>query len=103
MGHHRNHPGRDSKRGPAFRQMPDPGNDERNLALHRSVFAQLTRLVQDPDQPGRQISLCELEQRLRGNAYRLAASGSGESPIADLMPHARASAISRPPEPEPGA
>lgn len=88
MGHDRNHPGRDSKRRPAFGQNDDPGNHALNLALHRSVFAQLTRLVQDPDQPGRQISLCELEQRLRGHAYRLAASGRGERPIADLMPPA---------------
>lgn len=39
-------------------------------ALHRSVFAYLTRPVPDPDHPGQHITYGELDQRLRGRAYR---------------------------------
>jgi len=44
-----------------------------NHALQRSIFAHLTRAVPDPDHPGRQITWDQLEQRLRGRAYRQAA------------------------------
>lgn len=47
-------------------------NSELNRALHRSVFAYLTRPVADPDQIGLTISYGELEQRLRARAYRQA-------------------------------
>jgi hypothetical protein len=41
-----------------------------NQAMHRSLFAHLTRPVADPDQPGRWITYDECDQRLRGRAYR---------------------------------
>lgn len=48
-------------------------NRELLQGLHRSVFAHLTRPVADPDHPGQTISYDELDQRLRGRAYREAA------------------------------
>jgi hypothetical protein len=47
-------------------------NRELHRALHRSVFAYLTRPVADPDHPGQRISYDERDQRLRGQAYRQA-------------------------------
>lgn len=51
-------------------------NRELDQALHQSIFAHLTRAVADPDRPGQQISWSELDQRLRGRAYRQAAHAS---------------------------
>jgi hypothetical protein len=45
-------------------------NMDLNRALHRSVFAHLTRRVSDPEHPGRQIAYCELEQRLTARSFR---------------------------------
>ena len=55
-------------------------NSELNHALHRSVFAYLTRPVPDPDQPGHLITYGELDQRLRARAYRRAALACRKAP-----------------------
>lgn len=47
-------------------------NQELSQALHRSIFSHLARPVADPDRPGEWISYDELDQRLRGRAYRQA-------------------------------
>jgi len=83
MDHRRSHPDRDGKATRKHKQEQHHLSHELSLALHRSVFAQLTRLVPDPDQPGRNITTGELELRMRGRIYRQAASGCAQGPQAE--------------------
>ena len=85
MGHSKH---KASRRRPGSGQPlagPAAHNALLSQAIHRSVFAHLTRQLDDPDHPGCQISYAELEQRQRARCYRQAraieaASGRARMP-----------------------
>lgn len=75
MGRHERHSGQTVLDQERLRR-----NRELNRLLHRSILAHLTRPVADPERPGETISYGELEQRLRGRAYRRAAHAAHQAP-----------------------
>lgn len=48
-------------------------------AIQRATYQHLMALVNDPDRPGHTVTYGELEQRMRGRCYRMAAEASHTS------------------------